>query len=119
MFGGNPSVHQFRPQLFKSGRVLLTLWLCLKQGNGANILSAVLIFRRSDFFQLVPQVNRIHQHFGLTAPVVNDHRQLDHVLRLELHRVHIGDDVAALLGGSGQIQHKAGVKIGEHLNTQF
>ena len=73
MFGGNPRIHQFRPQLFKSGRVVLALWLGLKQGDGADVLSAVLIFCRGNFFQLVPQVNRIHQHFGLTIPVVDNH----------------------------------------------
>lgn len=43
MFGGNPGVHQLRPQLFKSSRVLLALRLGLKQGNGADVLSAILI----------------------------------------------------------------------------
>ena len=41
------------------------------------------------------------------------------MLRLKLHRVHIGDDVASLFGGGGQIQHKAGVEVGEHLNAQL
>ena len=119
MFGGNPGVHQLRPQLFKSGRILLALWLGLEQGDGTDVFSAILIFCRSDFFQPVPKGDCIHQHFGLTVPVIDDHRQLNHVLRLELHRVHIGDDVAALLGGGGQIQHKAGVEIGEHFNAQL
>ena len=119
MFGGNPGVHQLRPQFFKSGRVLLALRLGLEQGDGTDILSAVLIFCCGDFLQFVPQVDRVHQHFGLAIPVINNNRQLDHVLRFELHRVHIGDDVAALFGGGGQIQHKAGVEIGEHLNAQF
>lgn len=37
MFGGNPGVHQLRPQLFKSSRVLLALRLGLEQGDGAVV----------------------------------------------------------------------------------
>ena len=39
LLGGNPGVHQLVPQLFKGGRVLLALRLCLKQHDS--------LFRRS------------------------------------------------------------------------
>ena len=37
----------------------------------------------------------------------------------ELHGVHIDDDVAAVLWRGRQLQHKAGVEVFEHLDTQF
>ena len=76
------SVHQLIPQLFKGGSVLLAFWLCLEQRDGANILACFGILPTGKFFQLIPQINRVNQHIGLTVPVVDDHRQLDHVLRL-------------------------------------
>ena len=113
------SVHQLVPQFFKGGSVLLAFWLCLEQGDGANILTCFCIFRTGKFFQLIPQINRVNQHIGLTVPVVDDHRQLDHVLALELHRVHIGDNVALLFRGSGQIQYEAGIEVFQHFKAEI
>ena len=55
----------------------------------------------------------------MTVPVVDDHRQLDHVLALELHRVHIGDNIALLFRGSGQIQNKAGIEVLQHFKAEI
>ena len=41
------------------------------------------------------------------------------MLRFQLHRIHIGDDVALLFGGGGQIQHKAGIKVCQHFQTEI
>ena len=55
----------------------------------------------------------------MTVPVVDDHRQLDHVLALELHRVHIGDNIALLFRRSGQIQNKAGIEVLQHFKAEI
>ena len=55
----------------------------------------------------------------MTVPVVNNHGQLDHVLALELHRVHIGDNVALLFRGSGQIQYEAGIEVFQHFKAEI
>ncbi len=113
MFGGNPVSTSVSARIFSkvvaSVLALLRGW-AWNRTMGRNIFPPFWIFCCGDFFQPVPQVNRVHQHLGLTVPVVDDDRQLDHVLFFELHRVHIGDDVAALFGGGGQVQHKAGVE---------
>ena len=113
------SVHQLVPQFFKGGSVLLAFWLCLEQGDGANIFARFGILRICKFFQLISQINSVNQHIGLTVPVVNNHGQLDHVLALELHRVHIGDNVALLFRRSGQIQYEAGIEVFQHFKAEI
>ena len=119
LLGGNPGVHQLVPQLFKGGRVLLALRLCLKQRDRTDIFARPVIFRICDFFQFVPQVDCINQHFGLAVPVIDDNGQLYHVFVFQLHCVHIGDDIALLFRRSGQIQHKARVEVFQHFKAQF
>ena len=55
----------------------------------------------------------------MAVPVIDDHRQLDHVFVFQLHRVHIGDDIALLFRCGGQIQHKAGIEVFQHFKAQF
>ena len=119
LLGGNPGVHQLVPQLFKGGRVLLALRLCLKQRDRTDIFARFGILRACDFFQFVPQVDCINQHLGLTVPVIDDHGQLYHVFVFKLHRVHIGDDIALFFRRGGQIQHKAVIEIFQHFKAQF
>ena len=119
MLGGNPGVHQFVPQFFKGGRVLLAFRLCLKQRDRADIFPRLGVLRACDFFQFVPQVDRVNQYLGLAVPVIDDHGQLYHVFVFQLHRVHIGDDIALLFRRGGQIQHKAGIEVFQHFKAQF
>ena len=119
LIGRNPGVHQLVPQFFKGGRVLLALRLCLKQRDRTDIFTRLGVLRVCDFFQLVPQVDCISQYLGLAVPVIDDHRQLDHVFVFQLHRVHIGDDIALLFRRGGQIQHKAGIEVFQHFKAQF
>ena len=119
MLGGNPGVHQFVPQFFKGGRVLLAFRLCLKQRDRADIFPRLSVLRACDFFQFVPQVDRVNQYLGLAVPVIDDHGQLYHVFVFQLHRVHIGDDIALLFRRGGQIQHKAGIEVFQHFKAQF
>ena len=119
LLSGNPGVHQLVPQFFKSCRVLLALRLCLKQRDWTNIFPRLGVLRICNFFQLVPQVDCINQHLGLTVPVIDDNRQLYHVFVFKLHRVHIGDDIALLFRRGGQIQHKARIEIFQHFKAQF
>ena len=119
MLGGNPGVHQFVPQFFKGGRVLLTFRLCLKQRDRADIFPRLGVLHACDFFQFVPQVDRVNQYLGLAVPVIDDHGQLYHVFVFQLHRVHIGDDIALLFRRGGQIQHKAGIEVFQHFKAQF
>ena len=79
LLGGNPGVHQLVPQFFKGGRILFALRLCLKQRDRTNIFPRLGVLRICNFFQLVPQVDCINQHLGLTVPVIDDNRQLYHV----------------------------------------
>ena len=119
LFSGNTGVHQLVPQLFKGGRVLLALRLRLKQRDRTDIFARLGVLRICNFFQLVPQVNCVNQHLGLAVPVIDDHGQLYHVFVFQLHRVHIGDDIALLFRRGGQIQHKAGVEVFQHFKAQF
>ena len=119
LLGGNPGVHQLVPQLFKGGRVLLAFRLCLKQCDRADIFARLDVLRICNFFQFVPQVNRVNQHLRLAVPVIDDHGQFDHVFVFQLHRVHIGNDIALLFRRGGQIQHKAGVEVFQHFKAQF
>ena len=79
-----------------SQNLLLALRLCLKQRDRTDIFARLGVLRICNFFQLVPQVNRVNQHLGLAVPVVDDHGQLDHVFVFQLHRVHIGDGAVGL-----------------------
>ena len=72
LFGGNTGVHQLVPQLFKGGRVLFALRLCLKQRDWTDIFTRLGVLRICNFFQLVPQVDCINQHLGLAVPVIDD-----------------------------------------------
>ena len=101
LLGRNTGVHKFVPQLFKGGRVLLAFWLCLEQCDRTDIFARLGVLRACDFFQFVPQVDCINQHLGLAVPVIDDHGQLYHVLVFQLHRVHIGDDIALLFRRGG------------------
>ena len=113
--GGNADAHKPCPEFFKGGAVLLALGLSLEQDNGPDVR---LLFPRL-FLQRVPQVDSVRQHLLDPVPVVDDDRQLHHVLPFELHGVHIGDDVAFFPGRGGQVQHKAGVEIPQHLQAQL
>ena len=119
LLSGDSLVHQLIPQFFKGGCVLLAFWLRLKQRNRTDIFARLGVLRICNFFQLVPQVNRVNQHLGLAVPVVDDHGQLDHVFVFQLHRVHIGDDIALFFRCGGQIQHKAGIEVFQHFKAQF
>ncbi len=119
LLGGNPGIHQLVPQFFKGGRILLAFRLCLKQRDWTDIFARLGVLRICDFFQLVPQVDCINQHLGLAVPVIDDHGQFDHVFVFQLHRVHIGDDIALLFRRGGQIQHKAGIEVFQHFKAQF
>ena len=119
LLGGDSLVHQFVPQLFKGGRVLLAFWLCLEQCDRTDIFARLGVLRACDFFQFVPQVDCINQHLGLAVPVIDDHGQLYHVFVFQLHRVHIGNDIALLFRRGGQIQHKAGIEVFQHFKAQF
>ena len=117
LLSGDSLVHQLIPQFFKGGCVLLTLRLCLKQRDRTDIFARLVVLRICDFFQLVPQVDCINQHLGLAIPVVDDHRQLYHVFVFQLHRVHIGDNIALFFRRGGQIQHKAGIEVFQHFKA--
>ena len=119
LLGWNPGVHQLVPQFFKGCRVLLALRLCLKQRDRTDIFARLGVLRACDFFQFVPQVDCVNQHLGLAVPVIDNHGQLDHVFVFQLHRVHIGNDIALLFRRGGQIQHKAGIEVFQHFKAQF
>ena len=99
--------------------MLLAFRLCLKQRDRADIFPRLGVLRACDFFQFVPQVDRVNQYLGLAVPVIDDHGQLYHVFVFQLHRVHIGDDIALLFRRGGQIQHKAGIEVFQHFKAQF
>ena len=119
MLGGDSLVHQLVPQFFKGCRVLLALRLCLKQRDRTDIFARLGVLRICNFFQFVPQVNRVNQHLRLAVPVIDDHGQFDHVFVFQLHRVHIGNDIALLFRRGGQVQHKAGIEVFQHFKAQF
>ena len=119
LLGGDSLVHQLVPQFFKGSRVLLALRLCLKQRDRTDIFARLGVLRACDFFQLVPQVDCINQHLGLAVPVIDNHGQLYHVFVFQLHRVHIGNDIALLFRRGGQVQHKAGIEVFQHFKAQF
>ena len=119
MVGGDSCIFQLIPQFFKGGCVLFSLGLRLKQRDGTNIFSGFLIFRLGPLFQIPAQINGVNQHLPLLVPVIDDHWQLDHALGFQLHRVNIRDNVALLFGCSGQIQHKAGVEVCQHFQTEI
>ena len=115
----NTGVYQFLPELFKGGAVLLAVGLCLEQRNRADVASGMAFFGLCQFFQLAAQINGICQNLTLVVAVIDDDRQLDHALSFQLNGVHIGNDIAFLLGGSSQIQYKTRVKVREHFQAQI
>ena len=104
--------------LFKSGSVLFALGLCLKQHDGADVAAAVAVFCHGLCLQNALHLDSVVQHIQLIVAVHYEHRQLDHVLLTQMNRIHNGDQVALLGGGSSQIQHKARVEIPKHLLAQ-
>ena len=104
--------------LLKGGSVLFALGLCLKQHDGADVAAAVAVFCHSLRFQNALHLDGVVQHIQLVVAVHYEHRQLDHVLPAQMNGIHNGDQVAFLGGSSGQVQHKTGVEVPEHLLAQ-
>ena len=110
--------HKDGAYLLKGGSVLFALGLCLKQYDRADVAAAVAVFSHSLRLQNALHLDSIVQHIQLIVAVHYEHRQLDHVLLTQMNGIHNGDQIAFFGGGSGQVQHKAGVEISEHLLTQ-
>ena len=66
-------------KLVKGGAVLFPFRLGLEQHNRANVVAGLAPFRLRDPFQIPAQVDGIGDDLLLAVPVVDDHRQLDHV----------------------------------------
>ena len=90
----------------------------LEQDNGTDIQPSLSLLGHGVLLQAAAKIDGIRHDLLLAAPIVDDDRQLDHVLPLQRHRVHITQDIA-LSGGRGcQIEHKARVEVLQHLPAQ-
>ena len=110
---------QLIPQLFKRRRVFFALGLRLEEHNRANIRGVLLHFHARLLLNACAKLDGVHQHVVLGAPVIDDHRELNHVLLFQLTGIDNGDDIAVALGRCGQIQHEGGVQVAQHFNAQL
>ena len=80
LFFGDSVIHKHFFQIFKSLALLTCLWLSLKQNNRSDIIAAVLFFLYCLSFECITQINRIYNYIVFWLTIINDNRQLDHIL---------------------------------------
>ena len=119
LIAGYAGLYQRFFDLLKRMVVLSGFGLGLKQHDGPDIATTLFALLVGQQFEPPLQAKRRVDYFGpLTLLVVDNHRQLHHVLLLQLQGIHKADDVAILARGGRQIKNKGRVEVAQHLYAQ-
>ena len=91
---GNTHAHKHSLDFIVGIAVLTGARLRLEQNDGTDIRPARSFLGDGVLLDTAAKLDRVLDHTLPRRAVINDNRQLDHVLFLQLARIHIGNDIA-------------------------